>query len=430
MIVTGSQGQRWRAAATAVMAATVVGVVWAAGAATPALAADGALDPSFGTGGIVIKDFAGGDDFLEDTATQMDGKIVGVGGTLLARFNEDGSLDTAFGSGGLAVTPANAAFNEVAVQPDGRIVIAGGAFTKCAVARFNADGTLDTTFGTGGVASIDFVSRSFQRAAGLVLDHAGRIVLQGTVKALTSARTDLVTMRLTPAGEPDKVFNGNGIRFPRLSFTNTGRDLALQPDGKILVVGSERDDYVVIRYTQNSGLDFSFNGIGSVTSRVPGIAGPQTATAVAVAPDGGVLITVQTAAQNFTVVRYRADGTLDTVFGVSGIATGADGISSAMAIQPDGGILLAGAFSTNAGSGFAVQRFNSDGTVDQTFGTNGSTAVVFSPDVIEQSRRVSMNLQDDTRIVVGATLSRVQSPDSPTHDWALARFGAAAPPVQ
>jgi uncharacterized delta-60 repeat protein len=424
MSVTGGRVRRW-SAATTVMAAAVVGVAWAAGAATPAWAADGALDPSFGTGGIVIKDF-GGDDFLEDTATQTDGKIVGVGGTLLARFNEDGSLDTAFGSGGLAATPADAVFHEVAVQPDGRIVIAGAAITKCVVARFNADGTIDTSFGTAGVGAIDFagIPRLFQRVAGLVVDPAGRIVLQGTVQTLTTGRTDAVAMRLTAAGVPDKVFNGTGFRFPRLSFINSGRDLVLQPDGKILLAGSERDDYVVIRYTQNSGLDFSFNGNGSVTSRVPGVTGPQTATAVAVAPDGGVLITVQTATQKFTVVRYRADGTLDTSFGVSGVATGTDGISAAMAIQPDGGILVAGAFSTNAGSGFAVERFHSDGTVDQTFGTNGSTAVIFSPDFIEQFRRVSMNLQDDSRIVVGASLLRLQSPNPPTHDWALARLNA------
>src|SRR6266478_4724094 len=152
--------------------------------------ASGSLDTTFGTGGEVFTKFTSGNDFATGLAVQADGKIVVAGNanfngtyghsdSALARYNPDGSLDTTFGTGGQVIMNVADHFHRLAIQSDGRIVVAGdrntGSSWDFALARFNTDGTLDGNFGTGGVLTTDFHG-GYDSARGLTIQPDGKIV--------------------------------------------------------------------------------------------------------------------------------------------------------------------------------------------------------------------------------------------------------------
>jgi uncharacterized delta-60 repeat protein len=171
----------------------------------------GDLDPSFGTGGTVTTAFGTSGTSAYAIALQGDGKIVAAGGTglqdafALARYNPDGSLDKTFGTGGLVMTGINelAGVNAVAVQEDGKIVVAGssggvqGFFT---LARYNPDGRLDKTFGAGGP-----VFGTSGSANALALQGDGKIVAAGSTENTTFA-----LVRYNPDGILDGTFGTGG----------------------------------------------------------------------------------------------------------------------------------------------------------------------------------------------------------------------------
>jgi len=177
----------------------VVALLLALGFVSPAQAAPGDLDPSFGTGGKVITDFTDmlfrpSSDQAQELALQADGKIVlagssynGAGGDFaLARYNPDGSLDTTFGTNGTVTTDFGADYEEsattFALQADGKIVVAGSSYNGTgddfALARYNPDGSLDPTFGTDGIVTTDFSGDS-DSANDLALQADGKIVVAG-----------------------------------------------------------------------------------------------------------------------------------------------------------------------------------------------------------------------------------------------------------
>src|SRR6185369_15580109 len=173
----------------------------------------------------------------------------------------NGSLDATFGSGGTVVVPVSGIPAAVALQADGKIVIAGAG---CAVARLNADGTLDTGFGSGGVAHPGCTA-----AFGVAVDALGRIVLAADNN---DSSDRFVVVRLTASGNPDTSFNSTGSVVVSSSFGGTitgARAVAIAPTGKIVALGW--------RYVGNLGLN-----IGSII-----------------------------------VARVNEDGTLDTTFGAS-----------------------------------------------------------------------------------------------------------------
>ena len=203
------------------------------------------LDPTFGTGGKATTTAFGGD--RSSMALQTDGKIVMAGGTftafVLARFDADGTLDDSFGSGGTVTT--NIAGQQealgVAIQPDpdGRIVVAGYADRDdITVARYWPDGRADLASGTGGTLTLDgFVG------ADLAVQPDGRLVLVGTADTTPPTSppgsvTELSVMRLEPDGTPDRTFGDNGtvnVSVTGLSSPagavcrDSGSALALQP---------------------------------------------------------------------------------------------------------------------------------------------------------------------------------------------------------
>jgi uncharacterized delta-60 repeat protein len=215
----------------------------------------GTLDASFGTGGTVTTDFAGSGDGAAAIAVQPDGKLVAAGGATingqidfaLARYNSNGTLDTSFGTGGRVTTDFGGRYERatsVAVQWDGKIVVAGGAvinvYNDFALARYHSDGTLDTNFGTGGKVITNFGEVSAQAYSVAVLPD-GKIVVAG--EANIDGGDDFALVRYTSNGTLDdnfgtggKVTTDFGLRDQGFSYANA-YSVAVQPADRIVVAG-------------------------------------------------------------------------------------------------------------------------------------------------------------------------------------------------
>ncbi len=341
------------------------------------LAADGELDSTFGMGGIVITDFSGGDDHAFNLALQSDGKIVAAGGTTtgfaLARYNSDGSLDTSFGSGGKVTTVFSSGATAVALQSDGKILAAGGSFAAggSLLVRYNSDGSLDTSFGSQGkVGQMGFWGFSVS----LVLQPDGKIVIAGQM--LSSS--DFALIRYNSDGSLDTSFGSAGI----VTTDFSGDDdevyaLALQPDGKIVAVGrttgrttSAQSFFALARYNSDGSLDTTFGSGGKVTTSFFSN-DFSFAETVAIQPDGKIVaggggFVIETQAE---LARYNSDGSLDQTFGAGGkLIDYGFGEARSLALQSDGKIVVA---SYPYIGDLALTRYKNDGSVDTTFGVGG-----------------------------------------------------------
>src|SRR6266480_4615089 len=256
-------------------------------------AVDGDLDSTFGTDGKVLTDFDHSTDIADAVAIQADGKLVVVGTTYrdndfsnedfaVARYNPDGTLDKTFGVGGKVQTdfPGLAAVaSSVVIQPDGKIVVAGGAFPLFTflgdfkVVRYNPDGSLDTSFGDGGIVTTIFPGDgSF--AFALALQSDGKIIAAGTdffdFNPGDMSDTDFALARYNPDGSPDTTFgNGGTITTDFLGAEDDVYSVLIQPDGKIVAVGSANSpfdyyDFAAARYLPDGTLDPTFGTGGKV----------------------------------------------------------------------------------------------------------------------------------------------------------------------
>ena len=345
----------------------------------------GLLDESFGSGGIVTTTFASGSAQGRAVALQPDGRIVVAGHAgggnsdlALARYDASGKLDQAFGSAGMVTTDLGARDEAVAVvlQPDGKIVVAGytgaAGSDDIALARYTVSGTLDTSFGSGGVVTASLGAN--QRAYAVALD-GDRIVVAGDSGHGTD--WDLALLRYTTSGSLDATFGAGGVVTTSVSSAGDHcRDVAVQPDGKILVVGHVgysigTDDILLARYTVSGTLDVTFGNGGIVITTVGN--GDAYAEAVHIRPDGSILVAghSQNGLDDFTLLCYTVSGTPDVSFGASGVVTtdfGDDDEAHALDVQGNGRIVVAG---DNSEVCPAIARYHPDGSLDTSFGTNG-----------------------------------------------------------
>lgn len=398
----------------------------------------GRLDSKFGKKGKVLTDLNGGsEDLGYGVAVQSDGKIVEAGFSLestcpcrdfaLARYTPRGALDPTFGTGGIVRTDfgtnsADEAF-AVAIQSDGKLVAAGlsdsnGSF-DFALARYNSDGTLDTTFGTGGKVLTDLGSTSSDIAVAVALQANGKIVAAGQYNANTIS-SDFAVVRYNSDGTLDGTFGTGGKLLTDLGSQDVANAMALQSDGKIVVGGtstagtSSSFDFALVRYNSDGTLDGTFGTGGAVLTDFSGSGSFDQAFAVAIQSDGKILAAGGSGAEDFALARYTSSGTLDTSFGTGGTTTssvGADGsVAYALEIQTDGKIIAAG----TASNDFALARYGVSGLLDSSFGTGGVVLTSFG--AFDDEAR-ALAIQSNGRIVAAGDSSQTTG-----YDFALARY--------
>src|SRR5215470_3809965 len=376
-----------------------------------AQAADGTLDPTFGTGGKVKTDFHRSNDLANGMALQPDGKMVvagisftgisSAGGDFaVARYNTDGTLDSSFGVGGKVTTDFGLTdqASSVLVQPDGKIVVAGGTYAtfpaaggQFALARYNSNGSLDTSFGVGGLVRTSFGS-SGCFASALVLQSDGKIIAVGTNYIDLQTNSDFGLVRYNSDGSLDSSFgNGGEVSTEFDGLLDSVSAVLVQPDGKIIAVGAASSaitsfDFALVRYLSNGTIDTTFGSAGKVRTDFGG-SNIDIAFAAALQPDGKIVAagtnTDATGSKvTFAIARYNSNGSLDTTFDSTGRASVDFGsfnqAAKAVLIQSDGKIVTVGFPDDEASdSDFLLARLNVNGSLDTSFGVGGKVRTSF-----------------------------------------------------
>ena len=344
------------------------------------MAHPGDLDTTFGSGGKKTVNF-GGIDAAQAVLVQPNGRVVAAGGggpassfCVVRLRSANGTLDPTFGSGGKRVIDFGTDDESVygaALQPDGKLVLAGDSRLQPAVVRLKANGTLDTSFDGDGRKLFSW--GAIGRVTAVVVAPNGKILLGGFSGPEGG---NIQVARLNANGAFDTTFGTAGIAAVDFGGTEFGEALARQADGRILVVGrSSGAGAVVARLRATGVLDPDFGGDGRVT--LPGGGG---VNAVLVQPDRNIVVAGNASGSaTMTVTRLKPDGSLDTGFGSGGTATVAFGSLAnplgGAARQPDGKIVIAGY--TQDGEDVAVARLNANGSLDATFGAGGKATVDF-----------------------------------------------------
>src|SRR5882724_4408526 len=424
--------------------------------ANRAYSATGDLDPTFGAGGIVTTDFSDSFDAANAVALQSDGKIVAAGTTIkdfgsaftqdfaVARYNTDGSLDNGFGAGGKVTTDFSGevdAANAIALQSDGKILVAGFAVTgrtmqfpnqDFALARYNSNGSLDASFGTGGKVTTDF-SGLFDMPLAIAIQNDGKIVLAGSDEDF-SFHARFALSRYNSNGSLDITFGSGGKITSVYPVFVQPLAAAFQSDNKIVVAGSTAGlndlvgDFLLTRYHSDGSVDTSFGTGGNTTTDFFGR--NDQANSIAIQGDGKIVAGGRAnissdafANYEFALSRYNTEGSLDASFGTGGKLTigfgGNDDECTAIAIQPNGKIVTGGF--TNApplivfgDRHFALARLNSDGGLDSGFGTGARIVTDFGG--IDEIRALA--IQSDGKIIAAGVAGG---------DFALSRYIGAPP---
>lgn len=384
----------------------------------------GTLDATWATisplgAGKVITPIGNGDDFALATAVQPDGKVLLAGycvnGTsddfCAVRYNSNGTLDLSWNGTGMVVTPvgnnADRAY-AIALQSDGKVLLAGACSNGvendiCAV-RYNANGTLDTSW--NGSGKVMTPGSSSDHATAMVVQPDGKVLLGGT--CYNSGIAAFCAVRYNANGTLDTSWNGTGKVTTAVSIGNDiAEAMVLQPDGKVLLAGycavATSADFCAVRYNPNGTLDSNWNGTGKVITAVG--SSSDFASAMALQPDGKVLLAgrcLNGTSNNFCAVRYNIDGTLDAGWSADGkVFTAVGGINdngNALVVQPDGKILISGYCSNGTNFHFCAVRYHSNATLDQSWNGTGkvTTQIASSGDTLASA----MVLQPDGKVLL------------------------------
>jgi uncharacterized delta-60 repeat protein len=355
-----------------------------------------------------------------------------------------GDLDATFGAAGI-VTTDFFGYDDfaaaVAVQPDGKIVVAGSArsgtdavTTDFAVSRYNPDGTLDSDFGNGGRVTTDIVE-STDYGHGVAIQADGKIIVVG--EATTAIQTSFALVRYLDDGRVDESFGTDGKVITTFSSQySLGYEIVVQADQKIVVAGTTApslssflSDFALARYNSDGSLDPTF-GLGGIVI-TDFFSFSDGARSLVQQRDGkliaaGFTATAPGGQSDFALARYYPDGTLDTTFGPNGdgkVSTDFSGDSDqlqSITLQRDGAIVVAGFIYLETGEnnfGFALARYGADGILDPGFGANGkvTTDLNLLGDLV-----ASVVVQPDGKILAGGYANFQIS--SQNLDLALVRY--------
>jgi uncharacterized delta-60 repeat protein len=360
-------------------------------------------------------------------------------GDLDPSFDVDGRVTTSSGfdsSGGAAL------------DPSGKVVVGGHALTETGgfdlgALRYNPDGSLDTSFSDDGVQTTA-IADAVVSASGVALQTDGRVVVAGVSSSTTCDNFEacIVLVRYDSDGSLDTTFSGDGTQITALPTTNSTWgsnstiDLALQDDGKIVAVTGFTNswcslgcghNFTVARFNADGSLDTSFSGDGVQTTDLGGES--DHASAVAIQSDGKILVAGQRISptgdvRDFAVARLNNNGDLDSTFSGDGWATvdtgGLDDIPADLTVQADGRIIVAGGNSLDGDGDFALARLTVAGSLDSTFSGDGKLTTDFGSD---SDFAYSVGVQPNGKIVVGGTGAKAGIPSD--RSLAVARYTTA-----
>ncbi|MEP7143351.1 MAG: T9SS type A sorting domain-containing protein [Ferruginibacter sp.] len=411
--------------------------------------ANGTRDSTFGNDGIQTTQFAGSSS-ATSIVIQSDGKIVVAGYTTndasntyfaIARYNANGSSDNTFNGTGQSITDFkfkmppemqgdsieihNAYAYTIAIQADGKILAGGYAFTGTendfAIARYNSNGSPDNTFDNDGRQTTNFGS-SNDIGYSLAIQKDGKILLAGYTSS--GGNNNFAVVRYNINGGPDNTFNGNGKQIAHLgSDMQIGNSLALQTNGKIVVAGYTLNgtytDFAIARFNVDGSPDTSFDSDGLLTTDFT--SSDDYAGSLAIQSDDKIIVAGYSyiyspeTEQQIAVARYNPDGGLDNSFSDNGKLSGDNkqGYTSfnATAIQTDGKIVAAGSTWNGSNYDFAIARYNTNGSLDNTFSNDGKQTTDFGG----TDSAISIKIQPDGKIVVGGNCG---------NKFAIARYNA------
>lgn len=424
--------------------------------------APGSLDTAFGNGGIVTTFLSRnyGNPYMgaNAIAIQPDGKSVVTGftcesypscDTILIRYNTDGTLDNSFGTQGKAIASLSPSFEimtSIAIQSDGKIVVAGyvnhGSQSNLATARFNTDGTLDSNFGEGGKVTTRV--NNYNECNAIAVQADGKIILAGSsVRLGDDGFRHFLMVRYDEDGSVDTGFGVGGVVITVINtatITYDGiNDLAIQPDGKIIAAGytgyGSDTAFAIARYNDNGTLDSGFGTGGKRFGDYSSDRFIDRFNALALRPNGKIVVAGDYRVVNstdFAVTQFNSNGTIDSNFGTNGrtltpVGNNNDSIR-AIAIQPNGKIIAAG-YATSIISypcftytchrnNYALARYNANGTPDSNFGLNGTLVTRILGDSVINA----LALQDDGKIIAAGNFIKYGVKRKPNYYFKLARY--------
>lgn len=380
----------------------------------------------------------------------MTKKILALSSILLSALTvcsgQAGILDSSFGANGVALGFDSGSGFSVIIQEDEKIVVGGSTedgigMPIFSIVRFLKNGVLDAGFENDGKAQVQIGLHSYW-AYDIAIQGDGKIVAVGTCLESNGQKTSAALVRLDSNGVLDGTFDSDGkviISFNNIGYSDFGYAVTVQSDGKIILAGSGRSDsnvqgFAVARLNSDGTLDGTFGNSGKILTSV-GNPYPW-AQCIEVQPDGKILVggyseSLSSAPSCFSLVRYNTNGTLDNSFGVNGKVTtyfGGGGSSGddydddqarAMALQPDGKIIMTGHsyLGFNTWNSAPLARYNSDGTLDNTFGDGGKVNVVY--DNFGCSAKAIV-IQEDGKIVIAGSVN--YNSGGSDNDFMLSRY--------
>ncbi|MBK6932511.1 MAG: hypothetical protein IPH12_17285 [Saprospirales bacterium] len=401
--------------------------------------APGTLDAAFGIAGIARITFLTYQSDCKAATLQTDGKIIlagqylagGLGNMAFVRLHTNGSPDNSFGSAGQAIIAfnnANVTVSAVCMAAGGKIVVGGNSNNLSTIVRLTSNGAADNTFGTSGMVSFD---GDVTALTDLVVLPDGKMVGCGT--ADQGSGKLFCAFRRNADGSADNTFGVNGFAYANVGSQPTVTRLAVQPDGKVLLTGTVYSnmttfyDLVLFRFNANGTPDNTFGANGKVVSVLSTNSAYELGNAIALQQDGKIVAAgriANTTPAEFVVARYNANGVLDNTFGTNGAAkidfyAGASALdeAKAVAIQSDGKIIVGGTALNGSTREMALARLTKTGALDAGFGTGGKTTTAIGTKVFGDA----MVLQPDGKIVLAGTATV-----SSQNQFAAARYHVGA----
>ena len=359
---------------------------------------------SNGTGSGVAGNISNVQVTCSDNSYSIGGTLSGLRPGLQVTLLNNGANSTIVPTNGSFIFSTSIAHGSsyavtVGTQPTGQSCTVANGSGSGVVSNVSNVQVLCVDVSLGGITT-RFSSTGDSGARGAVVQPDGKLVVAGSA-ANGAASSDFAVARYNSDGTLDTSFSGDGLVmtniFGRTASTDWVRGVARQTDGKLVVVGYTTETgsgsygLAVARYNADGSLDSTFSGDGVATKYDAGGARNMYGHAVAIQPDGKVLVAGaincvdrNTPGYCTLLARFNSDGSFDAAFDAAVLALQPDTSTlgaAGLVLQGDGKILVAGTRDSGGGESFAVARYTADGSRDTSFGTNGLATVFISTDV-------------------------------------------------